>query len=73
MTPMFASCNCPQMAGLMRGLSHWEDRPEFKFAPSLQAEAANQGWREFLAIRRQSIGPFGQQPKCIITVRASLV
>ncbi|CAL1357483.1 unnamed protein product [Linum trigynum] len=57
------------MAGLMRGLSHWEHRPEFKFAPSLQAEAANQGWREFLAIRRQSIGPFGQQPKCIITLR----
>ncbi|CAI0385142.1 unnamed protein product [Linum tenue] len=30
-------------------------------------------WQEFLDIRRRSIGPFGQQFKCIITVRASFV
>ncbi|CAL1357319.1 unnamed protein product [Linum trigynum] len=54
------------IAAFMRACNHWADRVEYRFARNLRIKYVIE---EFLAIRRRSIGPFGQQPKCIITLR----
>ncbi|CAL1357448.1 unnamed protein product [Linum trigynum] len=53
-------------AAWLRAESHWENRDKDRFSQSLKMKYANE---EFKAIRNRLIGPVGQQPKCIITLR----